>query len=311
MPKLHIFKESRRNSKQTRESVEAPKMSVQEKHQEEMPPPKYTECPPKSDTGDVPPNSNITYSILTRKAGQERDLRRSRLLLFLMEILAVTFFTDCRKFKETQKKLDPTWRICDKDSSSILNVETRGALTELSTLIQNLQKEMNHGRWLLIPGRERKLITKSLLEPIEDENLNLDYVLEVISRYKRMEGCHRPESTLVDDSMQSSFSTDLADTIASHALLLQSLRLETELHLILEDSITTYQNENGLQELRTSEELQEESMLSLAETCCWPLSEGNINLARGLRGLQKSDKRRDPFGLSRTRLREARKLREH
>lgn len=137
----------------------------------------------------------------------------------------------------------------------------------------------------------------------------LTMFLEILRQYMRVEGCRRPESTLVDYWMPSSSSTDLGDTTASHALLLRSLRLETEVHLILEDSITTFQKKKRLEELCTSKELQEESMFSPVKTCCWPLSDTYINLARGSRGLQTSGKMHDPFELSRKRLREGRKLR--
>lgn len=184
-------------------------------------------------------------------------------------------------------------------------------ITELSALIQNLQKEMSHDRWLLVCGRDRDLIKKIVMEPVKDFDLNLDYILEILGRYKRVEGRRRPESTLVNYWMSPSSGTDLGDTIASHALLVQSFGLETEMHLILDDSIATYQKGKGLEELRTSKELQEISVLSLAETCCWPLSDEYMDLAAGLRGLQSSSEKHDPFEPSRTRLREGRKLREH
>lgn len=170
------------------------------------------------------------------------------------------------------------------------------------------------GRWLLVRGRNKHLINKIVLEPVKALELNLDYVLEVLARYKRIEGCLRPESTLVSYRTSSSSSRDLGDTIASHALLLQSLRLPSELHLVLEDSIATYMKERGLEDLRTTKELHEESTLSLQETCCWPLSDVYMDLARGLRGLQPlepSGEMHDPFGPSRMRLRERRKLRQH
>jgi hypothetical protein len=188
--------------------------------------------------------------------------------------------------------------------------KTSGAeISELSTLIQSLQIEMSRDRWLLVSGRDKNLIQKTVLEPVEQYNLNLDYVLEFVGRYKRVEGCGRPESTLVDYRMSSAISTYLGDTIASHTLLLRSLELHHEVQDVLEQSITPYQEEKGLKHLRTSRELQEESTKSLAGTCCWPLSNEYMDLARGLRSWRMNGEMPDPFEPSQTRLRAARNLR--
>jgi hypothetical protein len=104
---------------------------------------------------------------------------------------------------------------------------------------------------------------------------------------------------------------DLGDTIASHALLLHSLELKKDVALFLEDSIAEFQKSQGLVGLRTSEELQEES-LTPGKTCCWPLSDGYMDLARGVRELRTSaEEEYDAFESSRTRLREGRKRRSH
>jgi hypothetical protein len=311
----HCFKKVRRYSKQVRTSVDRSQKSVQENQREEVPntpPPQYIEVPLQTESSDSFLDNNITYPLLTKLAQHDIVIRRSRILWFLLEIIAVTFSADCLKIKEVLVKIDPHWArtLHIEDSSSIADVEARATITEFTALIRTLSKEMNHHRWLLVGIRDQDLIKKLVLEPVKDENLNLEYVLEIFGRYKRTEGCYRPESTLVDYWMSSSSSTDLGDAIASHVLLLQSLRLDSELHLVIEDSITTYQKARGLEGLRTSEELQEESILSLAETCCWPLSNVYIDLARGLRGMQAGCERHDPFGPSRTRLREKRKLHE-
>jgi hypothetical protein len=228
--------------------------------------------------------------------------------------MAVTFSTDCRRITAVMAKTEPTWapiaRI--KDSSPILIEDTRALISELSSLVQNLQIEMSRDRCRLVSGRDKNLIQKIVLEPVQDLNLNLDYVLEVLGRYKRVEGRRRPESTLVDYCMSLSTSTDLGDTIALHALLLRSFEFRPDamdVHRILEESIATYQEEKGPEHLRTSRELQEESIKSLAETYCWPLSDEYMDLARGLRSWRMDDEMPDPFEPSRTRLRTARNLR--
>ena len=106
------------------------------------------------------------------------------------------------------------------------------------------------------------------------------------------------------------YSTNLADTIASHALLLDRLGLKEEISLVLEDSIATFQTNRGLEGLYNSNEPQKESLMSVRKTCCWPLSDGYMELARALRSCA-SEVMRDDFKKNRTRLREVRKLRGH
>jgi hypothetical protein len=50
--------------------------------------------------------------------------------------------------------------------------------------------------------------------------------------------------------------------------------------------------------------------MCIATTCYWLLSDEHIDLADGVRGLQEVGKVYDPFGPSRTRLREGRELRK-
>ncbi|KAF1850193.1 uncharacterized protein K460DRAFT_400269 [Cucurbitaria berberidis CBS 394.84] len=307
MTKYNFFKNIWQNSKRTRTGVDGSEKTVQEERGDEIPatpPPQYTDVHSKDDSKDSLPNGNTSYPLLTEVSHQSRYQRRSRLFSFLMEIIAVTFSTDCQELKKALIKINPDWAdlSCTDDSSSVANDKGRAMITELSALIQDLQKDLSYGRWPLVRGRDKDLIKKTVLEPVQDWGINLDFVLEVIGRYKRVEGCRGPESTLVEFWMLSSTSTDLGDTLASHVLLVQSLGLDTELRLILEDSIAAYQKEKGLGKRRTSKELQEEYMCSPAMTCCWPLSDVYMDLARVLRGFQTSGEMHDPFGPSRTRL---------
>jgi hypothetical protein len=89
-------------------------------------------------------------------------------------------------------------RAVTKDPYSILNKKDRAFVTEFCILTRTLQEAMSQNRWLLVCGRDKDLINKMVLEPVRVYQLNLDYVLEVFGRYKRVEGCQRPESTLVD-----------------------------------------------------------------------------------------------------------------
>lgn len=51
-------------------------------------------------------------------------------------------------------------------------------------------------------------------------------------------------------------------------------------------------------------------MRSLAETCCWPLSDEFVELAKAMRSLRPEGKMHDRYEASRTRLRKARDLNE-
>lgn len=176
---------------------------------------------------------------------------------------------------------------------------------------------MASNRWLLVDGKDKYLANKIILEPVEELRLDIDYVLQVLGRYGRVEGRGVPESTLVGYRMPSSPSTrprcepsmlDLGDTIASHALLMRSLSFREEVRLVLEDSLVTFQKSRGLEGLRTSDEIQEEA-LSSGKTCCWTLSDGYMNLAKALRTSRVSGMIHDPFEPSRKILRQGRKLR--
>ncbi|KAJ4303125.1 hypothetical protein N0V90_002017 [Kalmusia sp. IMI 367209] len=183
--------------------------TVQEHRGEKVsnaPPPPYTESPPKGRRGGPRHNSDTSYPLSIEYAKRERNVRRASLHWFLVEIIAVTFSTDCRRLKATLLKTDPRWAplALIEDSSSIIDRKRRELLTELSALVQNLEEKITGNRWLLVHKQDKDLIEKLILEPVDDLDLNLDYVLEVFGRYKRVEGCRRPESTLVDYWMSSS-----------------------------------------------------------------------------------------------------------
>jgi hypothetical protein len=318
MTKHQTFKNIWQYSKRTRTTINGSGETVSESQADEVPetlPPRYTELPSKDDSRDVLPKRNNPYPILAQLSESNEIYRHSNFLWCLLEIVAVTFFTDCERLGlaivKNNTNTAPKTLADIKDPHSIMNEKRRAMTAETCALIRTLQEAVSHNRWLLICGRDRELVKKMVLEPVMRYKLDLDYVLEVFGRYRRVEGCPRPESTLVDYWVSSSFSTDLGDTIASHALLLRSGPLPLDMILMVEDSIATYQKENGFEELETSKELQEESLLSPAKTCCWPLSEEYMELARALNSLQADGDMHDPFEPSRTRLRDARKLRKH
>ncbi|KAF2014402.1 hypothetical protein BU24DRAFT_423358 [Aaosphaeria arxii CBS 175.79] len=314
MNKVNIFKNIWLKIPRSRTNIDRPgetAPSDQSENKHGPPPPEYTDLPVQDNKRDATPKRETLYPIMTRFAKESREIRDGQLIWSLVEIIAVTFSTDCRRLTAALEKNDPSWASIAgmEDSPSMTNETGRILLKEISALVRSFQKEMSRNRWLLIPKREKDLIEKIVLEPVIDFNLNLDYVLELLGRYDRVEGCPRPESTLVDCWL--SRSPKLGDTIASHALIIRNVPLGENVHHVLEDSIIRFQKENGLEGLCTSTELQKESMLSVATMCCWPLSDEYMDLAQGLRVMERDGVMNDPFELSRARLREARDFRKN
>lgn len=273
----------------------------------DTPPPPYAEQLLQDRNEDALSDRNNPYPILLKYAKQSGSRRSAKFHWVLVDVVAATFSTDLGDLKTALMKVDPDWApVMALDSSSIWDKEGRALVVETCALVQNLEREMARSRWLLIHPRDRYLVKKMVLDPVQRYNMNLDFVLEALGRFKRGQNGRRPESTLLDHWMTSPHTTDLGDTIASHSLLLQRFMLEDEVRLVLEDYVAAFQKREGLEELCTSKELQEESLVP-GSTCCWPLSDGYMNLARGLRALKKSVIH-DPYESSRTRLRERRTI---
>ena len=295
------------------------------------PPPPYTERSSDKDTDDDASNRNTPYPVLTRLAEETHLLRRSHFHWVLVDIMAVTFSTDCGRLKKALVKTDPSWgpSLAIEDSSSMLDKKGKSIAVEMCALVRALQRyalairhflykppllyvfltdlvrEMARGRWLLVDPRDKYLVRKMVLEPIQYFEMDLNFALELIGRFERGDGCSRPESTLLGYWMTWPYTTDLGDIIASHGFLLQKFDLEIEVRLVLEDYFVTFQKEKALEELCTSKELQEESLLP-GPTSCWPLSDEYIDLARGLRAFEGNGTISDPYESSRTRLKERR-----
>lgn len=300
----------------------------QEVHGEKMcdtSPPPYTESPSNDGSKNPAPERNSTsYPLLTEYAFATKDSQwycDSFFVCCLIEIMAVTFPTDFVRLKAIIAELNSRWAACShlQEPGSLFNNATKPITLELTTLVRNLEDALAGNRWLFIHKKDKELVRKWVLLPVQAHGMNLDYVLEVLGRYEctegsRVKGCYVAKKTLVDYWMPLSHRNqpkdeatmlDLGDTLASHTWLLHSLRLGKEMNLVFEESINTFWKDKGLEGLQTSKELQEESLFSGEKCCWWPLSDGYMNLAKVLRGLGPRD---DPFEPSRTRLIERRKL---
>lgn len=125
--------------------------------------PPYTDICPQYSVGHPLPGSTSPYRLLTRLAAKSRKSRRNELQLALLEIIAVTFYTDCQRIKDTLAKSEPTWatfaRI--KDSSSTTDKEGRARIAEMSALVQHLSKETSCECWHLVQSRI-KILSKRL-----------------------------------------------------------------------------------------------------------------------------------------------------
>jgi len=315
------------------EAQEQQEMHGRQKVQEEKmcdtsPPPPYTES--SSDDGSknpAPERKSTPYPLLTKYAFAVENSQSycdGYFLLCLMEIMAVTFPTDFVRLKAILAESSSRWAASShlQEPSSLFHIARRPIVAELTALVRNLEEALASNRWLFVDKKEKELVRIWVLLPVQARGINLDYVLEVLGRYECTESCgvegyRIAKKTLVDYWMPLSpndqpkdelIMLDLGDTLASHTLLLHSLRLGKKMDLVFEESINTFWKDKGLEGLQTSKKLQEESLSSGEKCCWWPLSDGYMNLAKVLRGLGPSSVMDDPFEPSRTRLREGRKV---
>jgi len=260
---------------------------------------------------------STSYPLLSKYAFAVEDSQffcSSYFLWCLTEIMAVTFPTDFVRLKAIIAEINPRWAVASnlQEPGSLFHISTRPIVAELTALVRNLEESLAGNRWLFVHKKDKELVRRWVLLPVQALQMDLDYVLEVLGRYDCV-----AKKTLVNYWMPLSPSNqprdelamlDLGDTLASHTLLLYSLKLGKELDFLFEESINTFWKDKGLEGLRTSEELQEESLFSGEKCCCWPLNDRYMNLAKVLRELGPSSVMDDPFGPSRSRLRERRIL---
>jgi hypothetical protein len=302
----HIEGEMGQESERTRRSADGSEDTVQKDtgvKTSSTPPPPYAECSPQIYSEEALSDGNTSYPVLTEFAKEDSLSRRTRLHWILVEIVAVTFSTDLQRLKLALIKTDHLWAQTLQlvDSSSIMDDVGRALVAELCALVQNLEKEMTRNRWLLIHPRDKSLVIKMVLKPVEEYRLDLAFVLELLGRFNRDRGCRGPESTLLDYWKTSPRTTDLGDILASHALLLKGLKLREEVRRVMEEDFAAFLRDNRLEELCTSRGLQEASLLP-GPTYCWPLSGGYMELARGLKASKTSNKFLDLYKQSRRRL---------
>lgn len=274
----------------------------------DTPPPPYDDPSTQSCHEDALGDQLNPYPVLKRNAEYSSSLRLGRLQWILCEIIAATFSTDIGSLKKAMANTDPVdfpEEFFRCRPSSIWCKTGRRLIAETCALVCNLEQEMAQSRWLLVHPRDKYLVERTVLIPAQEFGMDVDFVLELLGRYKRGPECSKPESTLLTHWMKSPHSTDLGDAIASHSLLLEKCVLEDEVRVVLQDSIAAFQKREGLEAVCTSRELQEES-LAPGATCCWPLSDGYVNLARGLRALKPAYAINDPYESSRARLKERR-----
>lgn len=89
-----------------------------------------------------------------------------------------------------------------------------------------LTREVAQSRWLSIHPKLKHLAKKMIVEPTQDLKLDLDYALQLMGSFERVEGCKRPESSLLSNWMTWPLTISLGDIMASHVMLLQSFQLK-------------------------------------------------------------------------------------
>lgn len=299
--------------------IESNASKCEETVREELnfPPPPYTKL--RTRINGLQLDETQQYPLLAVYSKNTRESRQAQLRWALVEIVAVTFSTDCRRLKASLYDFDPSWTSnegtgrWDKATelpTSIWDEEGRVMVSELCALVHNLEKAMAGDRWLLVHQHDKFLVNQLILKPARELGLDLYFVIEILGRFERSDGRCRPKSTLVDYWMKakSASETDVADTIASHGFLLRRCKLDERSRLILEDYITAYLKSKGLEGLKNSRELQDESLRE-HETSCWPLSDSYMCFTEGLRTLETREYTHDPYETSRARLAQKREER--
>lgn len=262
-----------------------------------------------------PPSDHNPYWLLTEFIEWSREERKNILYWILLEILALTFRGRNGKTLGTtpgtttpsESDMSSLWTAlldtgAEGDEWEIWTTRSWPRTIEMCTLVRHLQNDLAQGRWPLLHPTEKLLVERMVLEPAHDLHLDLYFCLELMGRYSRGNGCSRPESTVLDFYAKSPRATDLGDAIASHSQIIYRMIAEEPVRRVLDDYVAAYKKENGLGELRMSEEFQRE-MFTTSKSSGWPLSKDFMNLADALRSLTTRSDLHDAFEPSRTKLR--------
>ncbi|KAF2657456.1 hypothetical protein K491DRAFT_691093, partial [Lophiostoma macrostomum CBS 122681] len=269
----------------------------------DLAPPPYTEASSMDDNaglrfGTPSPMTQIhptagSYPLLTQVASINDGIRRTLWRAFLVEIMAVTFSAE---FQQLQAAITqsgslgpPAVCMSDGGSSSILTERYRAALGEMCALVRDVEEKLRCGRRLAVRQHDKHLLSKLVMDPAARMQIDTAYVLEFLGRYRCFEDGGRVKTTTMLDHWTPSYLRirprctapvlDLADTLTSHATFIASLRLPEEVDIVLDNAMDRFRREKGLKGLRNSKELLYGLRdLSYYGPCCWPLSDGYMDL---------------------------------
>ncbi|KAF2715322.1 hypothetical protein K504DRAFT_457494 [Pleomassaria siparia CBS 279.74] len=288
-------------------------------------PPPYTELSSQSHTGDPLSNSNSRPTMHTHRSAVpypaltltlEKEWSPADIFFWsLVQIMAVTFSADVQRLQAAMLKENPSWdSFLSEHSSSILTRHEKDAMEELCALVRDLEEKLRRRCWPTVRQQDKDILVKFVLEPAQEMQIDSGYALEVMGRYRNFEACGvRRIETLIDYWMPSypiilpnwtSPMLDLADTLASHVSLIDSLGSGWSKgeNLVLEDAMAKFRKDKGLEDVWNSKALQNEVFYS-GGMCYWPLSDEYMNLAKALR----TGAMRDPFAETRNRLKRQRR----
>ncbi|KAK7186013.1 hypothetical protein PSPO01_07825 [Paraphaeosphaeria sporulosa] len=136
---------------------------------------------------------------MARYATKDSSERRALLLWAIVEIVAFSFSADLQRLKLATLKTGPERpKILPVDDiSSAWNELGRPLIAKICSLVRTVDNKMTQNRWLLIHPRDKGLVKKLVLEPVEELGLGLDFVLEILGRFHRGWRYARPGSTLL------------------------------------------------------------------------------------------------------------------
>ncbi|KAF2452217.1 hypothetical protein P171DRAFT_438813 [Karstenula rhodostoma CBS 690.94] len=326
------------------EAEQAPS-KPQEKRVLCTPPPAYTESNSQGLTSKLQPDDTcrpptpITkptaatpYPLLTvlveKQNNEERGQCNSLFRWSLVQIMADTFSANFFSLRAAVAKDMVQKKMCawDRDPNSILSEQGQDGLDQLCALVRKLSADLQRNRWPAVCRWDKILLIQLVLKPAKRMNLPADYALEVLGRYSYSgEPGGAVKTTMLDHwtpshvGMRPRYTSpmvDLGDTLASHAMLIETMELREDKMEVMDDAVATFRKDRGMERLQNSKELQEEALLwkrkvvgAAPLACLWPVSDEYYNLAKVLR--ESEDMHDDVADGQRNRLREQRKARRY
>jgi hypothetical protein len=215
----------------------------------------------------------------------------------LVFIMFIAFHGDLDKIKTDTGSLFP-WSATiftrtDANPSNFFSWDVFEITRDLSMLVRYLEHTVSCNRWFNVRQEHKDLLIQLVIKPAEDLKIQTDYALEVLGTFRQnqlKDGSidyyslidywkPRAQENLPGESPRM---LDFGDTVASHASFIVSLNLQEKQQSELEDAIAKYLKKRNLKELQMSNILKREVLKELKSrphgTCCWPMTDGYMDL---------------------------------